>query len=199
MPPRARPPALLTPPGIAILSLLRREPMHPYEMRHRIRVQEIDRVMNVTHGTLYSTVERLAAAGLIEPVETSRDGRRPERTVYEITELGKDQLTDALRDRLMRPAPDYPSLAVALSFASLLEPDEVATLLERRSVEVEALLSGMNAAIDATLKSKTQQLSRIQLIEAEYLVALQRAELDWLRAVVADIREGRLTWGGTDA
>ena len=75
-----RPPAPLTPPGIAILALLWRQPMHPYEMRHRIRVQEIDRVMKVTHGTLYSTVDRLAAAGLIQPVETSREGRRPERT-----------------------------------------------------------------------------------------------------------------------
>src|SRR5579862_4177307 len=70
---RQRPPAELTPPGIAILSLLWRQPMHPYEMRHLIRVQEIDRVMKVTHGTLYSTVDRLAASGLIQQVETSRD------------------------------------------------------------------------------------------------------------------------------
>ncbi len=69
--------APLTPLGIAILSLLARESMHPYEMRHVIRVHEIDRVMKVTHGTLYSTVERLAGTGLVQPVETSREGRRP--------------------------------------------------------------------------------------------------------------------------
>src|SRR5439155_334728 len=109
-PSRQRPPAPLTPPGIAILALLWRQPMHPYEMRHRIRVQEIDRVMKVTHGTLYSTVDRLAAAGLIQPVETSREGRRPERTVYEITGLGRDQRGPADlepgggRDRTQRPA-----------------------------------------------------------------------------------------------
>ena len=195
-PSRQRPPAPLTPPGIAILALLWRQPMHPYEMRHRIRVQEIDRVMKVTHGTLYSTVDRLAAAGLIQPVETSREGRRPERTVYEITGLGRDQLVDALRDGLMRSAPDYPGLAMAVVFAQLLDPDEVAELLERRSIEAEAQLTGMNAAVDAALKQRPQgyQLSRINLLETEYLVALKRAEVDWLRAVVADIREGRLTW-----
>jgi DNA-binding PadR family transcriptional regulator len=195
-PSRQRPPAPLTPPGIAILSLLWRQPMHPYEMRHRIRVQEIDRVMKVTHGTLYSTVDRLAAAGLIQPVETSREGRRPERTVYEITGLGRDQLVDALRDGLMRSAPDYPGLAMAVAFAQLLDPDEVAELLERRSIEAEAQLTGMNAAVDAALKQRPQgyQLSRINLLETEYLIALKRAEVDWLRAVVADIREGRLTW-----
>ncbi len=192
---RQRPPAALTPPGLAILSLLWRQPMHPYEMRHRIRVQEIDRVMKVTHGTLYSTVDRLAASGLIQPVETSREGRRPERTVYEITDLGRDQLLDALRTHLMRTTPDYPGLATALTFASLLDPEEVADLLQRRAIEVEALMSGNNAAVDASLKQFQQMhLSRVHLIEAEYLIALQRAELDWLRAVVADIREGRLAW-----
>ncbi len=192
---RQRPPAALTPPGIAILSLLWRQPMHPYEMRHRIRVQEIDRVMKVTHGTLYSTVDRLAASGLIQPVETSREGRRPERTVYEITDLGRDQLLDALRTHLMRTTPDYPGLATALTFASLLDPEEVAELLQRRAIEVEALLSGKNAAVDASLKQfERMHLSRVHLIETEYLIALQRAELDWLRAVVADIRAGRLAW-----
>ena len=200
---RQRPPAALTPPGIAILSLLWRQPMHPYEMRHRIRVQEIDRVMKVTHGTLYSTVDRLSASGLIQPVETSREGRRPERTVYEITDLGRDQLLDALRDGLMRAAPDYPGLATALTFANLLDPDEVAELLQRRAIAAEAQLALMNAAMDAALKqSRFQRLhmGRVHLIETEYLIALQRAELDWLRAVVADIREGRLSWdpAGTD-
>ena len=192
-----RPPAALTPPGIAILSLLWRQPMHPYEMRHRIRVQEIDRVMKVTHGTLYSTVERLTTAGLIQPIETSRDGRRPERTVYEITDLGRDQLFDAIRDGLMRTKPDYPSLATSLTFASLLQPDEVAMLLDRRRVEAESLLGGWNAALEASLKSVANQqdpLPRIHLIEAEYLIALRRAELDWLNGVIEDINTGRLTW-----
>jgi len=184
----------LTPLGIAILSLLAREPMHPYEMRHVIRVREIDRVMKVTHGTLYSTVDRLAGAGLIQPVETSREGRRPERTVYEITEPGRDQLLDALRAELMRTTPDYPRLAMALTFASLLEPGEVGELLERRGVEVEGQLSNFQAALDAAFKRTSHQLTRVNLIEVEYQIALLRAERDWLRAVVDDITEGRFTW-----
>jgi DNA-binding PadR family transcriptional regulator len=193
MPPQHRI-APLTPLGIAILSLLARESMHPYEMRHVIRVHEIDRVMKVTHGTLYSTVERLAGTGLIQPVETSREGRRPERTVYEITELGRDQLLDALRAELMRHTPDFPRLAMGLSFASLLAPREVGELLERRAVAVEAELSGFQIALDATLKQSSPSLERVSLIEVEYLTALLRAELDWLRSITNDIRDGRLTW-----
>jgi DNA-binding PadR family transcriptional regulator len=181
----------LTPLGIAVLSLLTREPLHPYEMRQRIRIQHIDGVMKVTQGTLYSTVERLAEAGLITPVETSREGRRPERTVYAITGAGRDHLLDALRETLLRPTPEHRRLAVALAFASTLEPAEVADLLERRSLHVEVQLSGLNTALDGTLK---QGLPRVHVIETEYLAALERAELDWLRAAVEDIRAGRITW-----
>ena len=186
----------LTPLAIAVLSLLTREPMHTYEMRQRIRVQRIDRIMKVTQGTLYSTVERLADAGLITAVETSREGRRPERTVYAITDAGRDQMLDALRETLLQPSPEYRRLAMALSFASALAPEEVADLLEGRSLEVEAQLSGMNTALDATRK---HGLDRVHLIETEYLAALERAELDWLRATVDDIRAGRMSWHAPSA
>lgn len=189
----ARAPAL-TPLGIAILALLAQEPMHPYEMRHVMRIREIDRVMKITPGTLYSTVERLAGAGLIQPVETSREGRRPERTVYQITGAGRDQLLDSLRAELMRHTPDYPRLATGLSFASLLEPAEVCELLERRSIEVDAQLTALQIAVDSTLKQRSHPVPRVSLLEAEYLSALLRAELDWLRAVTDDIRDGRLDW-----
>lgn len=191
MPPKNHP---LTPLGIAVLALLTTQPAHPYQMRHEIRVREIDRVMKVTHGTLYSTVDRLTAAGLIQPVETSREGRRPERTVYEVTSEGRDRLLDALRTELMRATPSYPKLATGLAFVSLLDPEEVALLLERRSIEVESQLSGMNAALDASLKQQSHPVERVHLIEVEYQIALLRAERDWLTAIVADIGAGRLTW-----
>jgi DNA-binding PadR family transcriptional regulator len=204
-PPMSSPPRApaLTPLGIAILSLLAREDMHPYEMRHVIRVREIDRIMKVTHGTLYSTVDRLARGGLIEPAQTSREGRRPERTVYRITEAGRDHLLDALRAELMRVTPDFPRLATGLSFASLLAPREVADLLERRSIEVEGQFTAFQAMLDASLKQHANPPpGRVSLLEGEYLAALLRAELDWLRAVVEDIRDGRLDWqppsGGAD-
>src|SRR6201996_3895896 len=180
--PQPRRTSTLTPLAIAVLSLLAREDMHPYQMRHVIRVREIDRVMKVTHGTLYSTVERLAQSGLIRPLETSREGRRPERTVYEITGPGRDQLLDALRTELMRITPYYPRLATGLTFASLLAPQEVGELLERRYVEVDGQVTAFQAMLDAAIKQRSRPIERISLIEGEYMLALMRAERDWLLA-----------------
>ena len=85
---------------------------------------------------------------------------------------------------------------MVLTFAHLLDPGEVTALLERRSIEAESQFSALNAGVDAALKQRSQhfQLARANLLEAEYLIALKRAEVDWLQAVVADLREGRLSW-----
>jgi DNA-binding PadR family transcriptional regulator len=93
---------LKTPLALAILNLLYERPMHPYEMQQLMRERGHDQVIKLKGGSLYSTIERLTAAGLITPVETTREGRRPERTVYAITETGQDELTMWLHE--LRPS-----------------------------------------------------------------------------------------------
>ena len=59
-------------------------------MRRRLAERGLDRLVKVRGGILYHTVQRLDEAGLVEPTETSREGRFPERTVYRLTEHGGD-------------------------------------------------------------------------------------------------------------
>jgi DNA-binding PadR family transcriptional regulator len=181
----------LTPLALAVLRLLNVEQMHPYEMQQRIRHYAIDKVVKVTHGSLYHTVERLATQGLIEPVETSREGRRPERTVFAITERGRDEAYSRLRDYLTLPSDEYPPFGMALAFISMLSPDEAATLLDRRLVALEASLAAHDAVVDELAK---QGLERVQTVEVEFLNARLRAEAEFVRALSADIKAGRMDW-----
>lgn len=188
----------LTPLGLAVLRLLDAGQMHPYEMQQRIRDYAIDHVVKVAHGSLYHTVERLAALGLIEPVETSREGRRPERTVYAITEEGRDEAFSRLREFILRPGQEYPAFGMALSFISMLPPAEAASLLDRRSVALEAKLAANDTIVDGLTK---QGLDRLQVIEIEFLNSRLRAELEFVRALSADVKAGELEWrpsGGRD-
>src|SRR5690242_14900046 len=68
--------------ALTVLCLLRERPMHPYEMQRLIRERHKDEFLDLKRGSLYHAMERLQAAGLVEPMETFREGRRPERTVY---------------------------------------------------------------------------------------------------------------------
>src|ERR1041384_6613889 len=79
--------------ALVLLSLLAEEPMHPYRMHEVIKARGKDRIANVAQrNSVYQTIDRLLRAELITVLETARDVRRPERTVYEITDAGMDAL-----------------------------------------------------------------------------------------------------------
>jgi hypothetical protein len=61
-----------------------------------------------------------AKAELIEPAGTSRQGKRPERTVYGITRAGRELARDRLRELLSTVAPEYSTYCAALAFMPLL-------------------------------------------------------------------------------
>ncbi len=188
---RTNPQQTLTPLALAVLRLLRLRPMHPYEMQHLIREMEIDRVVKVRPGSLYHTVERLQRLGLIDPVETGREGRRPERTVYAITEAGRDEFAANLRELLREPKQEFPVFAVAMEMVQALEADEVVRLLERRAIALEA---GVAALEQVTVSLAKGGLPRLASVETEYCQAMQRAELTFVRQMIEDIRSGALPW-----
>ncbi|MFC5749491.1 PadR family transcriptional regulator [Actinomadura rugatobispora] len=184
-------PRPLAPLALTVLRMLHDGPMHPYEMQQRIRHHAYDRAVKVTHGALYHAVERLTAGGLIEPVETGREGRRPERTVYAITEAGRDTARMRMVELLAEPAEEFPLFGTALAFVNLLSEDEVARHLRRRQVTLEALLAGNRAVYDVLGE---RGLERFKLIDHELTLTRHRAELDLVRGLADDLEAGRLTW-----
>ncbi|WP_242885510.1 PadR family transcriptional regulator [Actinomadura litoris] len=181
----------LTPLALAVLRMLCDGPMHPYEMQQRIRDHAYDSAVKITHGSLYHTVERLTGAGLIEPLETSREGRRPERTVYAVTVAGRDAACDRLAELLAKPAQEFPLLGAGLAFLNLLSEREVEQRLRFRALALEAELAGHRTVNDSLLK---RGLERYKLIDHEWTIARVRAELDFVRGLADDLEAGRLTW-----
>lgn len=181
----------LTPLALTVLRMLCDGPMHPYEMQQLIRDHHYDTAVKVTHGSLYHSVERLAAAGLIEQVETSRAGRRPERTVYAVTAAGRDAAHMRLAELLARPTDEFPLFGTALAFINLLPEAEVARQLRKRAVGLTALLAGRRT-INETLRGRG--IERYKLVDQEWSIAQAKAELDFVETLAGDLESGRLTW-----
>ena len=57
---------------MVILEVLSHRPMHPYEATRVLRRRPGNRKLELSPGTIYHTVERLAAEGLIEVTGTQR-------------------------------------------------------------------------------------------------------------------------------
>jgi DNA-binding PadR family transcriptional regulator len=178
-----------TPLALAVMNLLMERPMHPYEMKSTMKERGHDQVIKLKGGSIYDTVERLEEGGFIQAQETSREGRRPERTVYAITETGREEITGWLSELLAQPVNEYPQFGGALAFFATLDKDDVVRLLKMRI----AVLGGQIAGTETHLKNLLEMgLPRLFLVEGEYAVAMKRAELEWVRNLVHDIEDGKL-------
>jgi DNA-binding PadR family transcriptional regulator len=163
--------------------------MHPYRMQQLIKQRAKDRIANVAQpNSVYQTIEALRRAGLVAVSETTRDERRPERTVYEITDTGRDTLQRWLHTMLAEPAREFPDFPAALSLLPLLEPETVRAYLEARASALAPRLAQLGQDMPP------QPLPRLFLIEDEYQIVLLQAELSWLRSVIDDLSAGRLNW-----
>src|SRR5215471_5467944 len=117
---------LLSPLALSILELLDEHPMHPYEMASRMRMRHHDEFIRLNFGTLYHSVEVLERNGWIVPSEREKEGRRPERTIYRLTDSGREVLTSTLGELLRTPRKEYPQFAAGLMFMHHLEAHEAA-------------------------------------------------------------------------
>lgn len=181
-----------SPLALAVLALLGYKPLHPYGVQRLLKEWGKENVVNVgQRASLYKTMERLTAAGLIAVRETERDQQYPERTVYELTDAGREAAQAWIDDIVRVPRPEYPEFPAALSFLMMLGPDAaLAALRERR----EAVAKSLAAARQGMAEAQQYGLPKVTLLDDEYLVAISEAELKWIEGAVRELEDGELTW-----
>jgi DNA-binding PadR family transcriptional regulator len=178
--------------ALALLTLLMERPMYPYEMAAALRERGKDQAMKINWGSLYTVVQNLEKNDFIETVEVAREGRQPERTTYQITDAGRTELKDWLRELIGVPEREFTRFEAALSEAAVLAPDEVTGLLRQRLDQLDAA----NAGQQADLKVWEAQVPRLFMIESEYHLALRMAEAEWVRGLLKEFTDG--TFPGLD-
>lgn len=177
--------------ALAVLSYLTRQPMHPYELGRTLRENGDARSIKFTHGSLYMVVQQLAKAGFITEQETSRDGQRPERTVYALTDAGRDELRDWLRELIEQPRHEYPAFVAALSLLGALPPSQALDLLRPRLGHLAEQQAESRGLIDTSLANGVPGLF---LIEEEYRLALLEAESAFVGRLVQRITDPATDW-----
>ncbi|MCL2516303.1 MAG: PadR family transcriptional regulator [Microbacteriaceae bacterium] len=182
----------MTPLAMSALALLNERPMHPYEMYQTLIQRSEDRIVKVRPGSLYHTVNKLEELGLVRATGTEREGNRPERTTYEITEKGNLALAERIAGVIEAPEYEFPVFPVAISQAHNLPRETVVNLLERRLQQLESRRSEIGAGLR---KLGLTDLPRKYWLDVDYLRSQYDAEHRWLERVVADIRSGELDWG----
>lgn len=181
----------ITPLALSTLELLNERPMHPYELAATMRGRHHDEFIRLNFGSLYHTVDSLERDGLIVPVEREKEGGRPERTIYKLTDLGREVLLEVVSDIIATPRREYLHFSAGLMFMHHLETNAAVMQLDLRAQALHATITKLSYLLDQLLASGH---SRLMLIELEHKIALLEAERDWVRKITEQITDGTLEW-----
>jgi DNA-binding PadR family transcriptional regulator len=179
--------------ALAVLSYLSRRPMHPYELGRTLREHGDQRSIKFNHGSLYMVFQQLERAGYVRAQETTREGQRPERTVYALTDAGRQELREWLRELVEEPRHEYPHFVAALSLIAALPPDEAVELLRSRLRRLADDRTAARELVDSTLAGGVHPLF---LVEEEYRLALLDAEIGFVEGFVERITDPQDGWAG---
>lgn len=177
------------PLALAVLVLLFEKTMHPYEMAATLKQRGKEQSIKLRYGSLYTVIGQLEREGFIEAAGTERDGGRPERTTYRLTDTGETEMNSWLRSLVAEPVKEYLQFEAALSLLPALPPKDVQLLLAERLGRLEEQERRMQAEIKG---AAAINLPALFLIESEYALAVLRAERAYVKGLIRGIETGEL-------
>jgi DNA-binding PadR family transcriptional regulator len=162
---------------LLLLGLLRQEEMHGYRIVERVEA-ELRYCTDLKKPTVYFLLGKMEKAGWVARTR-SRQGKRPPRWVYHITDSGEAQFQLFLRQNLSTYAPSRFPGDVGLAFLTAVAPQEAADRLDERRTQAEAELKALRQA-------------PVQRGSTEWVLSHQRAHLEsevrWLEALIGALR-----------
>ena len=151
--------------------------------------------VKVRPGSLYHAVDRLVVQGLAVITGTEREGNRPERTNYEISDAGRKALATTVAELLRAPVNEYPRFAQAVSECHNLPRGHVVGMLRSRMAALELQITALESA---TADANSTNVEARYVLDLSYNASITRAEIDWITRTVAEIEGGELEWPRDD-
>jgi DNA-binding PadR family transcriptional regulator len=182
---------------MALGTLARHGPLHGHQIRRIAEVTNVTEWGGVSVGALYRELRTMERDGLIETVRTEQVGRRPERTVYQVTNEGRLELA-TLREQAIKPAGFYGSdpLGVALSFgAECTDGGQLRSMLRARRGRLA--ISAEEIATDRDLLEAKGYIGGLQAAIMRRAQMHLETEIRWHDELDAQLEAGGLAEGTT--
>lgn len=171
-----------------MLGVLRQRSMHGYEVRQTLENWGAEFWAGVTYGSIYFALKKMADEGLVEAVGTKRQGSRPERTIYAITQRGDEEFMRLLRELWFSYRPPFDPFTVAWTFLPALPREEALSALRAR-------IAGFRQALEKSAyytELKRQHAGEHVADSLRRSYAKDEVELRWLEEMIKKIESGGL-------
>lgn len=134
---------------MALGTLARHGPQHGHQIRRIADVTNVGEWGGVSVGALYRELRAMEREGLVDRVRTEQVGRRPERTVYAITDEGMLELVTLREQAIKPPGFGADALGVALTFAAdSMDRDELRDILRARRSRLAITAGELSAELE---------------------------------------------------
>ena len=186
---------------LPVLGLLKERDLHGYELRKQLGAM-LGPFWQVSWGSLYPTLRRLAKAGAVEKLETEVPRRAPKRpaskraralrakaseragtsgrrkNVYRITPKGEEMFTAMLEETAA--AVDAEHFTLKLAFFRYLQPETRLALLERR----RAYLVDKLAEFKTNLRDYKERIDSYTLSLQNHGMAATESDIAWIDELI---------------
>ncbi|MBM7565979.1 PadR family transcriptional regulator [Paenibacillus sacheonensis] len=175
---------------LLILGLLMERERHPYEIRQTIKLRNWNECFKLRDGSLYYAVDQLRQDGLIEAAEVVAvpGDNRPDKTIYRITESGREAFLLLLEEQFkMTSFPQHP-LFLAMPFVRHGHTDKIEALVLKQLEDCEMRIARMKAILEL----KGDLIPRGSSLMIEGFIRFGETEKTWLEQLLAEARSGKL-------
>ena len=171
---------MLSKSATMLLGLINQRPLNPYEITKQLQIMNVHRWYNIANSTVYATLKVLEKkeyiCGNIE-----KGGNMPDKTVYSLTDKGKQEFLKTLRQSILSFDYDTNIFSIAAFFIDAL--DDPQSLLSQRLMLLNNYLKGIDLQI-VTIKGDIPSIAEANIERAKFIVEAEIAGTESLiRAV----------------
>ena len=163
---------MLSKPATMLLGLIYEKPLNAYEIIKHLNYMNVKWWFNIADSTVYSTLKTLEKKEYIIGT-TEKVGNMPDRTVYSLSEKGKDEFISTLKASILQFNYDTNIFSIAAFFLNTLTPEEQQKLLQERLTVLQKYRTGIEKQVNplwenevsATHSANVKRM--IDLVDAE--------------------------------
>lgn len=163
---------MLSKPATMLLGLIYEKPLNAYEIIKHLNYMNVKWWFNIADSTVYSTLKTLEKKEYIIGT-TEKVGNMPDRTVYSLSEEGKDEFISTLKASILQFNYDTNIFSIAAFFLNTFTPEEQQKLLQERLTVLQKYRTGIEKQVNplwenevsATHSANVKRM--IDLVDAE--------------------------------
>lgn len=164
---------MLSKPATMLLGLIYEKPLNAYEIIKLLNYMNVKWWFNIADSTVYSTLKTLEKKELITGT-TEKVGNMPDRTVYSLSDKGKEKFIDTLRASILQFNYDTNIFSIAAFFLDIFTVDEQQMLLQERLNVLQKYRAGIEKQVNPLWKN---EVSAVHVANVKRMIDLVDAEI----------------------